>query len=87
MRPNKRSSIMEIENLQSFIRFMLIFGVMETLLRLGMIWNVLSEDEGADRLCWVIVLLTLPLFGPAAYVCIWRAERERRGLESGSARL
>ena len=45
---------------------------------LFLVWNCLSSEEGIDRLTWLVVLLTIPLFGPIFYFvhAIQRMQRE-----------
>lgn len=77
---------MEIENLENVLVAGKILGILfvsDFLIRLCMLWNVLNEDEGADRICWVLVVAFFPFFGSAAYLVIWRAELERRRFKEG----
>jgi hypothetical protein len=65
-------------------RFSLLFVgliALELLLRLGMIWDNLNNERGADRICWLLVL-AIPLFGPLAYICIALAQRDHKAERS-----
>jgi hypothetical protein len=48
------------------------------LIRLAAIWDALTQERGADRICWFLVLISTPLFGLAAYICIALRERDER---------
>ena len=73
---------MDLPNLQGVFRFVVIVTVLEIVLRLALIWQVLDKDRGVDRLCWFLVLISMPIFGEIAYVLIRIPERAENSLES-----
>lgn len=51
--------------------------LIDLIARLGLTWNALSNERGADRICWFLVLILCPIFGTFAYILIGLAERNQ----------
>ena len=40
-----------------------------------LLWGIVRDDRGADRVAWIITVL-IPFFGPIAYIVHYAAEKD-----------
>lgn len=44
-----------------------LIGLIYTVLLVFAVWHCMADEQGIDRLTWIVVILFLPLFGMLLY--------------------